>query len=202
MTDWYLAHVPDDEVPYWDFVDPDIPDAPRDSSSAAIAASGMVDLSLADPSPARRDAYLTAARDDARQPDVAGVLSRWAPTRPSCCTARTRSAWASPTAGLAYGDAFFLEALLRLRRADPGVDALAIRRVACRQGRPRGRASTATSPRAGSSRGSAALELRLSEVRDVGAVRVALAGGDRRAAALVVSVSDDGERWRSRRSAR
>ena len=34
VTDWYLAHLPEDNVPYWDFSAPDIPLAPRDSSAA------------------------------------------------------------------------------------------------------------------------------------------------------------------------
>ncbi len=43
-ADWYLAHLPTDQVPYWDFDAPNIPHAPRDASAAAIAASGLVEL--------------------------------------------------------------------------------------------------------------------------------------------------------------
>ncbi len=43
-ADWYLARLPTDHVPYWDFDAPDIPHAPRDASAAAIAASGLVEL--------------------------------------------------------------------------------------------------------------------------------------------------------------
>jgi unsaturated chondroitin disaccharide hydrolase len=43
-ADWYLARLPTDRVPYWDFNAPDIPHAPRDASAAAIAASGLVEL--------------------------------------------------------------------------------------------------------------------------------------------------------------
>jgi alpha-glucosidase len=34
-----------DHIPYWDFQAPDIPDAPKDASAAAVAASGMIELS-------------------------------------------------------------------------------------------------------------------------------------------------------------
>ncbi|MBS1602586.1 MAG: glycoside hydrolase family 88 protein [Bacteroidetes bacterium] len=34
-----------DPIPYWDFQDPEIPNAPRDASAAAVAASGMIGLS-------------------------------------------------------------------------------------------------------------------------------------------------------------
>lgn len=45
-TDYYIEHAPADRIPFWDFQDPDIPSAPRDTSAAALAAYGL--LSLAD----------------------------------------------------------------------------------------------------------------------------------------------------------
>ncbi len=45
LAGYYLANVPSDYVPYWDFDAPDIPDAPRDSSAAAITLSALVQLS-------------------------------------------------------------------------------------------------------------------------------------------------------------
>lgn len=42
-ADWYLTHLPEDGVPFWDFDAPQIPNVtPRDSSAATIAASGML----------------------------------------------------------------------------------------------------------------------------------------------------------------
>ncbi len=62
-ADWYLAHLPADDVPYWDFNDPAIPSAPRDTSAAAVAASGLLTLSkliaVSDPTNSAR--YRTAA---------------------------------------------------------------------------------------------------------------------------------------------
>ncbi|THF73006.1 glycoside hydrolase family 88 protein [Cohnella fermenti] len=43
-ADFFLAHLPEDKVPYWDFRLPDCAGAPRDSSAAAIAAGGLLDL--------------------------------------------------------------------------------------------------------------------------------------------------------------
>lgn len=37
--------MPSDLVPYWDYDAPGIPDAPRDASAAAIAASALLELS-------------------------------------------------------------------------------------------------------------------------------------------------------------
>lgn len=45
VTDVYLKNLPEDYVPYWDFNDPAIPDAPRDASVAAVVASALLELS-------------------------------------------------------------------------------------------------------------------------------------------------------------
>jgi unsaturated chondroitin disaccharide hydrolase len=193
VADWYLANLPEDRVPYWDFADPAIPDAARDSSSAAIAASGIVDLALAEPSDVRRAAYLAAAREILGSLISPAYLSTGA--NPAVLLHGTYS---QPLGvvdrGLAYGDAFFLEALLRLRRADPGVAALPVVRARADKGDPAGAVDDDLGT-AWVSRGFARLEVRLTGVSEVGAVRVALAGGDRRAALLRVAVSADGRRW-------
>ena len=44
VTDVYLERLPEDLVPYWDFNDPKIPQAPRDASAAAIVASALLEL--------------------------------------------------------------------------------------------------------------------------------------------------------------
>lgn len=45
VADVYLRNLPEDYVPYWDFNDPAIPDAPRDASAAAVVASALLELS-------------------------------------------------------------------------------------------------------------------------------------------------------------
>ena len=44
-ADRMLVNIPEDYVPYWDYSDPNIPNAPRDASAASIAASGLIELS-------------------------------------------------------------------------------------------------------------------------------------------------------------
>ena len=41
LVEYYIANCPSDHVPYWDFNAPDIPNTVKDSSAAAIAASGL-----------------------------------------------------------------------------------------------------------------------------------------------------------------
>ena len=45
VTDYILSRLPEDGVPYWDFDAPDVPEAPRDASAAAVMASGLIELS-------------------------------------------------------------------------------------------------------------------------------------------------------------
>jgi unsaturated chondroitin disaccharide hydrolase len=45
VADYFINNLPADSVPYWDFNHPDIPSTYRDSSAAAIAASGLLELS-------------------------------------------------------------------------------------------------------------------------------------------------------------
>ncbi len=44
VTDYFLAHLPSDLIPYWDFDFDDGSSEPRDSSAAAIAACGMLEM--------------------------------------------------------------------------------------------------------------------------------------------------------------
>lgn len=43
-ADCYLNRLPEDRIPYWDFDDPRIPNAPRDASAAAVVASALIEL--------------------------------------------------------------------------------------------------------------------------------------------------------------
>ncbi|NCC07956.1 MAG: hypothetical protein EOM30_07925 [Clostridia bacterium] len=57
VTDFFIEHLPENLVPYWDFDFTDGSDEPRDSSSSAIAACGM--LEMAKYLPAEKAEYYT-----------------------------------------------------------------------------------------------------------------------------------------------
>lgn len=61
VADYWIARVPVDGVPFWDFDHPQIPNTFRDSSAAAIAASGLIDLSNQQSDPSARAKYRAAA---------------------------------------------------------------------------------------------------------------------------------------------
>ncbi|WP_187262030.1 glycoside hydrolase family 88 protein [Pontibacter beigongshangensis] len=61
IADFFINHknLPSDKIPYWDFDAPSRPDLPRDASAAAVAASGLLELSGY--SGAKGEAYKKAA---------------------------------------------------------------------------------------------------------------------------------------------
>jgi unsaturated chondroitin disaccharide hydrolase len=193
VTDRYLAELPADMVPYWDFRDPAIPFAPRDSSAAAIAASGMIDLALSEPDAADRARYAAAARGT-----LASLMSPAYASHGDNPALLLHGTYSMPAGisdrGLAFGDAFFLEALLRLRRLRPEGTALRAARVQASAGN----ASLAVDKSlatAWTAWGAQWLELDLGAVQNVGALRVALRNGDDRAARLRVATSADHRHW-------
>jgi len=44
MADWFIERLPEDSVPFWDFSAPGIPNEPRDTSAASMAASSLLEL--------------------------------------------------------------------------------------------------------------------------------------------------------------
>jgi len=111
-ADWFIAHLPSDGVPYWDFRHPDIPNTERDASAAAIAASGLYDL-------ARRSDTQSAARYRAAADRLLESLASHylaPPTRAGAILAHStggRPQHAEVDVGLVYADYYFVEALLR-----------------------------------------------------------------------------------------
>ncbi|MEO7456534.1 MAG: alginate lyase family protein [Gemmatimonadaceae bacterium] len=110
-ADWFIAHLPADNVPYWDFRHPAIPNTERDASAGAIAASALYDL-------ARRD-DVNAARYRAAADRILSSLatSYMAPATPSGAvllhSTGQRPQGAEVDVGIVYADYFFVEALLR-----------------------------------------------------------------------------------------
>jgi unsaturated chondroitin disaccharide hydrolase len=115
VADWWLAHVPSDGVPYWDFDAPGIPAEPRDSSAAAIAASGLVELSSLEPDSARSATYLSAAKATLTSLSGPAYLAEGTTSRSILLHGTSNKPGGAYDHGLIYGDYYFLEALLRYR---------------------------------------------------------------------------------------
>ena len=66
VADWWLEHVPEDRVAFWDFADPDIPNVERDTSATAIAAASLLKLSELVPDDDLKSRYHGAAQETVR----------------------------------------------------------------------------------------------------------------------------------------
>lgn len=111
-ADWFVAHLPPDGVPYWDFRHPAIPSTERDASAGAIAASGLYDLARwSDANDARR------YRASADRIIEALSTSYMAPATPDGAvllhSVGNRPQGGEIDVGIVYADYFFVEALLR-----------------------------------------------------------------------------------------
>ncbi|WP_340157807.1 glycoside hydrolase family 88 protein [uncultured Maribacter sp.] len=125
VSEHYLNRLPQDGIPYWDFDDVNIPDAPKDASAAAIAACGLLELSKYVPSEELSEKYITAARKTINLLSEAPYYS-----------GETNQALLLHSTGhlphdseidipIIYADYYFMEALLRLQKMDENSSQLA-----------------------------------------------------------------------------
>lgn len=119
VTDVYLERLPEDKVPYWDFDDPSIPDAPRDASAAAVVASSLLELSTYLPNGTGKRykevaiEMLTSLSSDNYQSGKSK----------SSFLLHSIGHWPNGSeidASIIYADYYYIEALLRLKRLQEG----------------------------------------------------------------------------------
>lgn len=118
-AEYFLSHLPDDRVPFWDMVYTDGADAPRDSSSAAIAVCGLFELADVETDAAASERYRAAAYEI-----LASLIENYTPATPEASDAVIlHSVYDFPKSvgvdeGTLWGDYFYLEALARGARPD------------------------------------------------------------------------------------
>lgn len=113
VSDWFIDHLPPDRVPYWDFDAPGIPDAPRDSSAAAIATSGLLELAALEPDPGRAAGYRGAAESIITSLSAAPYLAPEGASQAILLHGTQDFPRGNFDTGLAFGDYYFVEALGR-----------------------------------------------------------------------------------------
>ncbi|MEO2208244.1 glycoside hydrolase family 88 protein [Paenibacillus pabuli] len=122
LARYFIAHVPEDHVAYWDFDAPQTSETKRDSSASAIAACGILEIAeRMDPSDPERQFFL-----DAVQKSMASLVQNYsthgAETEEGLLKHGSYSVRGgdSPDDYVIWGDYFYLEALMRLERGIPG----------------------------------------------------------------------------------
>lgn len=127
-TDYWVANVPTDLIPYWDFDAPGIPNTPRDTSAASAVASAFIELSRLDPDPVRRASYLDLS---VRTLDSLSSPAYLAPATNPAVLAHGTYAYmvGAYDHGTSWGDYYYREALTRYRtqvRRSDGPDRYAV----------------------------------------------------------------------------
>jgi unsaturated chondroitin disaccharide hydrolase len=120
-ADYFVSHLPTDRIPYWDFDAPGIPNEPRDSSAAAIAASGLLQLSQLESDPDRAERYFTTAKEILSSLSSARYLASGTASRSILLHGTADRPLGNFNTGLIYGDYYFIEALLRYREITTGL---------------------------------------------------------------------------------
>lgn len=121
-ADYFISHLPADKVPYWDFQAPAIPNEPRDSSAAAIAASGLIELSQRETDAQRQARYLQAAQDILTALSSSAYLAEGTTSQAILLQGTRNKPKGAYNTGLIYGDYYFVEALLRYPTTPPPPD--------------------------------------------------------------------------------
>lgn len=195
VADRYIAELPADFVPYWDFRAPDIPNALRDSSAAAVAASALLDLATLDPDPANRKRYESVARSTLLSLASPNYLS--AGLNPAILLHGTQYYRTPKTRdrGQSFGDYFFLEAMMRLRALPAEGTALPVRGVRASVGKP-GAAVDGKLATSWTATGKQWIELDLGAATTVRSVGLAVRSGRTRSAPFKIYRSSDRRHWR------
>ncbi len=111
LATYWLRRTGADLVPFWDFDDPAIPNAPRDSAAAAIVASALIDLAQLHPDAPAGQAWRAKGRSDPRC--ALPRLSRDRSGAPRLlmhgCYSKPHNI--GPDAAVMFGDFYFVEAL-------------------------------------------------------------------------------------------
>jgi hypothetical protein len=118
-ADYFTAHLPADKVPYWDFELPSTTGEPRDSSAAAIAASGLLELATFEADPAVRLTRIGAAKDMLASLSSPAYLSEGTTNAAILLHGTRHKPAGSYDHGLIFGDYYFLEALGRYQALVP-----------------------------------------------------------------------------------
>jgi unsaturated chondroitin disaccharide hydrolase len=120
VTDVYLKDLPEDMVPYWDFNAPDIPNAPKDASSACVVASALLELATYVSDKDKATLYRNTAEQMLVSLSSNKYQSRDVNDAFLLHSTGHKPAGGEIDASIIYADYYYLEALLRAKKLKEG----------------------------------------------------------------------------------
>lgn len=118
LANHYLNRLPEDGIPYWDFDDPKIPKAPKDASSAAIAACGMIELYFMADDQKMKDHFLNSATSLIEKLSSDKYLSKDENLAFLLHSTGHHPKNSEVDIPIIYADYYFIEALIKLRNLE------------------------------------------------------------------------------------
>jgi unsaturated chondroitin disaccharide hydrolase len=118
LADVIINLLPADGIPYWDFNDPSIPNAPKDASAAAVAASGMLELSTLLKDDVAKAKYKNAAVKMLTLLSSSQYLSGDKNQAFLLHSTGHKPKGSEIDVSIIYADYYYLEALLRLKKIE------------------------------------------------------------------------------------
>jgi unsaturated chondroitin disaccharide hydrolase len=125
VSDVYLKRLPKDLIPFWDFNTPDIPNAPKDASAAAVTASALLELSTFVRDKAKAATYRAKAEQMLESLSSANYQSRQVNDAFLLHSTGHKPNNGEVDASINYADYYYIEALLRLKKLQAGEPILA-----------------------------------------------------------------------------
>jgi unsaturated chondroitin disaccharide hydrolase len=120
VTDVYLKDLPADGIPYWDFNDPEIPNAPKDASAAAVTASALLELSTFVADSVKATAYRQKGEQMLQSLSTEKYQSRNSNNAFLLHSTGHKPNGGEIDASIIYADYYYIEALLRLKKLREG----------------------------------------------------------------------------------
>ncbi|MDN3663835.1 glycoside hydrolase family 88 protein [Algibacter miyuki] len=118
LADKFLERLPEDGMPFWDFDDPKIPNAPKDASAAAVAACGLLDLSSLVKDSELKETYFNAAKRFIAILSSETYLSNTTNQALLLHSTGHHPRNSEIDVPIIYADYYFMEALLRLKKME------------------------------------------------------------------------------------
>jgi unsaturated chondroitin disaccharide hydrolase len=117
IADAYITRLPEDYIPYWDFMAPNIPNEEKDASAAAITASALIELSSFMPTEALKQKYWQAAMKMLTTLSSPAYLAQDKNHAFLLHSVGFKPAGSEIDVPIIYADYYYLEALLRAKNA-------------------------------------------------------------------------------------
>ncbi len=127
LADHFLDRLPEDGIPYWDFDDPKIPNAPKDASASGVAACGLLELSGLVEDKDLKEKYFNAAK---KSLEILSTKEYFSGDTNQALLLHSTGHYPNNSEldmPIIYADYYYMEALLRLKKLESKNSDLAVK---------------------------------------------------------------------------